>query len=83
MTVIDCESEHFIFNTDNLIKSGLRGLKNHGGPGKIIGAHAVVEKIYEGHMAEVNTRDKILYKLVKTSAGVSSPNPDVFKIKIA
>ena len=66
MTVIDCGQEHFIFNTDNLIKSGLRGLKNHGGAGKIIGAHAVVEKVYQGHMAETNTLTKTVYKLVKT-----------------
>ena len=61
----------------------MRGLKNHGGPGKIIGAHAVVEKIYEGHMAETNMVDKVLWKLVKTEAAVSSNFPDVFKIKIA
>jgi hypothetical protein len=37
--VLDCGTEHFIFNTDNFIKSGMRGLKNYGGPSKIIGAH--------------------------------------------
>ena len=34
-------------------------------------------------MAEVDTKANILYKLVKTQAAVSSPHPDVFKIKIA
>ena len=34
-------------------------------------------------MAEVNTQEQAVYKLVKTQAAVSSPHPDVFKIKIA
>jgi hypothetical protein len=34
-------------------------------------------------MAETNTNEKIVYKLVKTNASVSSSYPDVFKIKIA
>ena len=75
--VLNCEDEHFIYNSDNFIKHAGKGVKNHGIPGRLAAVKKEVLEEGEPHLILVDADKKKFVQLIALENEINSARPEI------